>query len=330
MSDIKLFEIDTGTISELASSTVQIEASLQTLFEENLEALLGIRFVAHEYSTGPVHGGRIDTLGLDEDGSPVIIEYKRLLNENVINQGLYYLDWLMDHRGDFVVVVQSRLGVDTAKTIDWSGPRLLCIAGDFTRYDEYAVKQIPRNIELIRYRLFSDNLLMIEMVHSPRETPVRRSRSLTQLGNSDPTYENDATETVEVQAAEATNVDNDPYIAQQIAYRISQADPQLKALFDETYKTLQSIGDDVQVKQLKFYIAFKRIKNFACLEVYPQKEVVLVHLKVNPDSILLEPGFSRDVRSVGHFGTGDLQLSLRTIEDLRKAQPLFQRSYERS
>jgi hypothetical protein len=34
----------------------------------------------------------------DENGSPVIFEYKRSVNENVINQGLFYLNWLLDHR----------------------------------------------------------------------------------------------------------------------------------------------------------------------------------------------------------------------------------------
>ena len=80
------------------------------LFEKNLEALLGVRFLATEYSTGPVHGGRIDTLGIDEDGTPVIIEYKRSINENVINQGLFYLDWLMDHRKEFQWLVLETLG----------------------------------------------------------------------------------------------------------------------------------------------------------------------------------------------------------------------------
>jgi RecB family endonuclease NucS len=65
---------------------------LQLFMESHLEEFLGTRFLATEYSTGRTHGGRVDTLGLDENGSPVIIEYKRSLNENVINQGLYYLE----------------------------------------------------------------------------------------------------------------------------------------------------------------------------------------------------------------------------------------------
>ncbi len=110
---------------------------------------------------------------MDENGCPIIIEYKRAINENVISQGLYYLDWLMDHRKEFEWLVLERLGTDAAKSVDWSTPRLLCVAGDFTRYDENAVKQINRNIELLRYRRFGDNLLMIELVHAPK---VRQSR----------------------------------------------------------------------------------------------------------------------------------------------------------
>ena len=84
------------------------------------------------------------------------------------------------------------------------------------------------------------------------------------------------------------------------------------------------------MKELKYYIAFKRLKNFVCLEVYPQARVVTAYLKINPKSIDLEEGFSRDVTDVGHFGTGDLQLSIRSMDDFSKAQPLFRKSYENS
>jgi hypothetical protein len=134
--------------------------------------------LATEYVTGKTHGGRIDTLGLDDNNCPVIIEYKRALNENVISQGLYYLDWLMDHQGEFTLQVMKKLGPDSSEAIDRSGPRLLCIAGDLTRYDEYAVPQIPRNIELLRYRRYGGDLLLLEMVRSSSTTTSPR-RSYT-------------------------------------------------------------------------------------------------------------------------------------------------------
>lgn len=92
MGDIKLFAINNNHVKELDGQSVAIEKSLQNTMEQNLEAFLGIRFLETEYSTGKKHAGRIDTLGLDENSSPVIIEYKRSVNENVINQGLFYLD----------------------------------------------------------------------------------------------------------------------------------------------------------------------------------------------------------------------------------------------
>ena len=74
MSDLKLFRITDGVAAELPSSSVALEKSLQVVVEKNMEPLFGVRFLASEYSTGPKHGGRIDSLGLDENSSPVIFE----------------------------------------------------------------------------------------------------------------------------------------------------------------------------------------------------------------------------------------------------------------
>lgn len=312
MSDIKLFRLGSSGITELDSTSIQVEKSLQKIFEANLETLLGIRFLASEYSTGPVHGGRIDTLGLDEDNCPIIIEYKRAINDNVINQGLFYLDWLFDHRKDFQWFVLEKLGSKVANDIDWSAPRLICIAGDFTRYDEHAVKQIARNIELIRYHRFEDELLMLELVHAPKVAKVAP---------------------VSIPQGEKTPIaasSGDPYLSQRIDYRLSQADQKLRDVFDAARQFLIGLGDDVQEKQLKNYIAFKRIKNFVCLEIYPQTKVVMAYLKADPLTVKLEDGFSRDVTEIGHFGTGNLELTIRSMDDFVRAQPLFQRSYDGS
>ena len=172
MSDLKLFRLSSDGVSELQGATLPLERSLQTLFERNLDRLLGIRFLASEHRTT---NGRIDTLGMDENFCPVIIEYKRASNENVTNQGLFYLDWLMDHRRDFEWLVLERYGKEEAAKVEWSAPRLICIAGDFTRYDEHAVKQISRNIELIRYRRFGDDLLLLDLVTTTTGTEPSRT-----------------------------------------------------------------------------------------------------------------------------------------------------------
>lgn len=302
MGDMKLFRLVGNGVEELSGYTVTVEKSLQTLMERNLEALLGIRFLASEYSTGKKHRGRIDTLGIDENYSPVIIEYKRSTNENVINQGLYYLDWLMDHQADFMVLVMNRLGHEIAQSVDWSAPRLLCVAGGFTKYDEHAVQQINRNIELYTYKRYGDDLLLLDLVNATTAH-----------------FETEDGELLEAKTPSSSKTVSD-YLA--------QASEELTDRFEALRAFMIALGDDVQMNTLKHYFAFKRIKNFACVEIHPQTKCISVYVKVNPDTIELEPSFTRDVRQIGHYGTGDLEITIANDDQLERSKALIHRSYE--
>lgn len=307
MSDIKLFRTDTASVTELRGSAVTLEKSLQTLIERNMDAFLGVRFLASEFPT--TNGGRMDSLGIDENGSPVIIEYKRASNENIINQGLFYLDWLMDHRRDFEWLVLERYGTEQAKAVDWGTPRLICIAGDFTKFDAHAVNQMNRNIELVRYRRFGEELLLFELLTSTSERPVREIQA-----NGDTQGEPTATRPKSRQKT--------------VTQYLADADQGLLDLYEAIKAHLLALGDDVQIKTLDNYVAFRRLKNFACVEVKPQIRHIKVFVKVDPDTVQLEPGFTRDVRNIGHFGTGDLELIITDAATLDKAKPLMDRSYD--
>ena len=302
MGDIKLFQVRNDGVKELEVHSFAVEKSVQTMLERNLDVFLGVKFLASEYSTGNKHGGRIDTLGIDENGCPVIIEYKRAINENVINQGLYYLDWLMDHKAEFQLLTQKILGAEEAEKIEWSSPRLLCIAGDFTKYDVHAVKQINRNIELIRHRRYGSDFLLLDLVNVVTAAPLSN-------GNVDKKI-----------ISKYKTVDE--YLA--------SANAQLKDLYEAVEAFLFALGEDIQKKTLKDYFAFQRIKNFACVEVHPQKGKLLIYTKADFDTIKIDPGFMRDVRKIGHFGTGDLELTIRNFEELEKAKPILLKSYEMS
>jgi predicted transport protein len=97
--------------------------------------------------------------------------------------------------------------------------------------------------------------------------------------------------------------------------------------FEALRAYMMALGDDVQETTLRFYIAFKRIKNFACVEFRPTTGKILMFVKVDPSTVQLEPGFTRDVSNLGHFGTGDLEITLSKAEDLEKAKPLIELSY---
>ncbi|TYR66583.1 hypothetical protein FY004_00225 [Streptomyces parvus] len=240
-----------------------------------------------------MHGGRIDSLGLDENGSPVIVEYKRATDAGVINQGLFYLTWLMDHRAEFEYLVRERLGVTAASQVLSNGPRLICIAGDFTRYDVHAVRKHRRLIDLVRYRLFGSDLLGPKSVVSVSAgmQVARRARR---------------------QAAPraAANVVGAPMV-------------ELARAVDET---LLGLWDGVNRVERKQYRAYQRLRNFACL-CPPQRSKLLVYLKVDPTEVDPVPGFTRDVSGLGHHGTGDLEVQLRTPRAVERAQDLFRARY---
>jgi predicted transport protein len=54
---------------------------------------------------------------------------------------------------------------------------------------------------------------------------------------------------------------------------------------------------------------------------------VTAYLRLDPDTIEIRPGFTRDVRNIGHYGTGDLEVTMKTMDDFERAQSLLQDAY---
>lgn len=296
MTDIKLFSLN-GGVQECQSSKVVLEKELQTLIEQNMETFFGVRFLKSEYV---VTNGRMDSIGIDENNSPVIFEYKRSQNENVINQGLFYLDWLLDHKADFKLLVVEKLGMEAADRIDWSVPCVICVAHDFTKYDVHAVNQMQRNIKLVSYRKYDNDLLLFEHLNTPTVKSIAESSG----GSASDTKVN----------AQKSHIE-----------KLAAASEDMKHLYHSICSFIESLGDDIVSNQLKLYLAYKKIQNMVCIEIY-NKQIILF-LKLNPETVSLETGFTRDMRGVGHYGTGDLQITIRNADDFEKAKPLIERAY---
>lgn len=292
MVGLKLFNT-AGGLSEVVPRLAAVEADVQDLVEAHMETMLGVTFLASEFIIDCVDGGRIDSLGLDENGAPVVVEYKRGTDAGVINQGLYYMSWLTNHKDAFRNLVRDRLGVTAASQILWSAPRLICVAGDFTRYDAHAVREHRRSIDLVRYRYFGSDHFGLETVasvtgHSAEAKRVRR------------------------RAAGAPPVGKQGSAMAELAQAVDEA--------------LVGLGDGVTRVQRKQYCAYRRLRNFASV-CPPQQTKILVYLKADPKEVDLVPGFTRDVTGLGHHGTGDLELQLRTERDLERAGDLLRLSY---
>ncbi|MFE0762868.1 DUF5655 domain-containing protein [Streptomyces smyrnaeus] len=306
MSDLKVFRVREGRATEIPGAPVAVERELQSLVESNLEAMLGIRFLATEYPTGQ-HGGRVDSLGLDDNCTPVIIEYKRSRDRNVTNQALSYLYWLQGHRHEFENLVRTKLGTEAAASVDWSNPRLVCVAGEFSHHDKRAVKMIGHRIDLLTYRVF-DDVLALQMVAS---VPGRASRSCS-------------TAPVPTRASVAGRSPGTKSV-QQYLDEAPQSLRDLYADLDEALLGYEGVRKEAQLH----YIAYRRIKNLVTVRVQPRKRELVVNLLLDPDSIELEEGFTRDLRGKGCLGVRNgVEVRLGSRDDLDRAADLLRRSVE--
>lgn len=304
------FQIEKNKLSTIEEGNFDSEKKLQTLIESNLETVFGCRFVATEFPTG-AHGGRIDTLALSEDCNPVIIEYKKVESSELINQSLFYLHWLQDHRGDFEIAARKKLGAKIE--IDWSDARVICIAPNYRKYDLHAVQAMGANIEIWRYRLYKNSTLHIECVYR---------RSMQTASEPNGSGKNPIMVAAGKKAAQTRATGS--YTFHQ---HVEGKPERIVALAKLIQNFILLLGDAVEESPKKFYVAYKVGRNFACMEI--QKRQVLLYLTLSLADLKEQwPANARDVTDVGHFGTGNLELTIEKEAQLQESLHLVQMAYQ--
>jgi len=209
------------------------EKELQNLVEDNLEIIFNSTLIKSEFYTGSVHSGRIDTLAISEDNNLVIIEYKVVASSQLLNQCLYYLAWLKDHKGDFQVAAENACGKKIK--VDWSSIRVICIAPGYKKYDLHAVKVmgVPE-IELWQYKYFENCLFELEEIHGNSMSREMRTNS----------------------------VDD----------HLTKVNKTLIELFYYLQEKIVNLDSSIEEAPKKNYIAYKLSQNFACIEIHKIKQ----------------------------------------------------------
>lgn len=265
------FVVSRDSARQLTPAPFANEKELQNFFERNMDELLGVKFVASEFSTGTKYAGRIDSLGLDEVGNPVIVEYKWDRSESVINQGLFYFDWLMDHRGDFAVAVAANKELGPSAKIVWTGPRLIIVAANYTKYDSYAVNQLSTNIELLRYRRYSDGFLVVENVLDPLATTAK----------------------LKVVQPAVSKVSEEPQYG--LEYHLAKASPELKHVFMELREQILSLQGVEERANQKGQITYRTTKSFAAFDF--KKSLIGMQFKGGPKAPQVQGIIVKDIRT---------------------------------
>lgn len=295
-----IFKNTSGRLQKLSTQTLDKEKSLQSLLESNLQEVLDLRFLATEYVT--TRGGRIDTLAVDNTGAPVIIEYKRNRNDNVINQALSYLQWLRTQKqGFFEKLMIDKLGADMAAKIglDWGNPRVICIAESYSRFDIDTVEVVPLRIELLRFRYYEDGVFSLEPVTVTPEV---------------------ATVAPAIRPAPAAEVSNQETTVETL---LAKASPAIQELFNQMRERVLAIDEAITEKATSLYVAYRRSNNFA--EVHVGRNQLKVHLR--PIDYTDPRGLVEQVPE-GYNWTMDRRIYLKEAADLDYVIAIIEQSYQ--
>ena len=305
-----LFVIDNKKLLLQKPTNFNLEKDIQKLIEENLETVFNCRFIASEFSTGNEHAGRIDTLGLSEDNNPVILEYKKVESSELVNQSLYYLSWIKDHKGDFQIAVNKALGKNVE--VDWADVRVICIAPGYKKFDLHAVHMMGANIELWQYKFYENGTFYLEEIFK-RSSVLTNTAAIEQGKN--PIMVEAGKKAAQARANNTYSMDD----------HTSSLDKKLASLFTDLRDYMMGIDQSIEEVPKKFYIAYKVSQNFLCAEF--RKNKMILFLKIDPKTITV-PINGRDVSEIGHYGTGNLELTITNEKELEESKALIIKSYE--
>lgn len=293
-----IFKVTAGKLKKLNSLALDKEKNLQQLVETNLMEVLELHFLASEYVT--TLGGRIDTLAVDTNGAPVIIEYKRNKNDNVINQALSYLKWLKTQKpGFFEKLMTDKLGNVIAEKIqlDWHNPWVICIAESFSKFDIDTVEVVPLRIELMRYRSYEGEIFTLEPV-TLTEPPLPQATQSPGLKASD---------------------GNTPSVKE----LRSKASDSIGDLFDELRERILTLDESVNEKPNTLYVAYRVSKNFA--DVHIGKTQIKIHLRPIE---YIDPQKRVEKVPDSYNWTMDRRVYLKSADELDYVVGLIEQSYK--
>ena len=266
------------------------EQELHDFFEANLEVLLGVRLLQHKYNTQG--SGIPDTLAIDESNTPVVIEYKFVIDPGVLVQGLSYRGWLKDNKKHIELLAKDIIGAD--EKINWSNPRIILVAPGFDSRTKLAAKD-SEDVELYKYTLYDQGFLYLETEYSSNPSKMK-----------EPLLKKDEDEIYNLN------------------YHLKDSNKEIKDIFYSLQEKMKLLPDVNEIVNQKVGITYRTTKSFTRFEFGKSYIDVLVR-----ESKYNDPkGLVKDITSFKWGYQGKIKVtSLKEVDDVFA---LVKQSYEQT
>lgn len=257
-----LFKINGNKLTQLSEvrfeSYFDKEKKLQNFTEANLQQLFGLEFVATEFN---LENFWLDSLAFDSTtNSFVIIEYKKVENFSLMDQGQTYLNLVLDHKADvllkYINVTKKTLDL---KDIDWSQTRVIFIGPKFSTYQKRALSpNLP--FELWEVALYDGGLIEYDEIIPAGG--IKKIEKKTQVlsgsaGKEIKTYT--------------------------IEDHLKNASEKTQDLFQKLREQILLLDPEIKEKPVSWYIGYQlKGYNIASIQIYTQESLMINLAVENP------------------------------------------------
>lgn len=294
-----LYNNTSTKLNQVKEKPFKLEKEIQNIFENNLNSIMGLQLVKSEFT---IKNKRIDSLAFDKQSKAfIIIEYKRDKNYSVVDQGLTYLNLMLQNKAVFILTYNETLQ-DTlhSKDVDWSQSRVAFVSPSFTENQISASDFKDFGIELWEVKQFENNTISINSIKKSNGAPSIKPL----LENSEKLKE--VKENIKVYTEE------DHYN--------SGSDATIE-LYEKFKTSIFNLADNIEILPQKFYIAFKKGSNISDIEIQKKSLKIFINAKIGT---LDDPkGLAKDVSNIGHRGNGDYQIQIENDKDLEYIMSLI-------
>lgn len=291
---------NTGSrLVQIKEKPFKLEREIQSIFESNLQNIMGLLVVKSEFT---IKNKRIDTLAYDKQTNAfIIIEYKRDKNYSVVDQGLTYLNLMLQNKAEFILTYNETLkDILHSKDVDWSQSRVAFVSPSFTNNQISASDFKDFGIELWEIKQFENNTISINTIKKSSGAPSIKPL----LENSDNLKE--VKENIKVYTEEDHFSNGSDYIIE---------------LYEKFKSSILNLTDGIEILPQKYYIAFKKGSNISDIEIQKKSLKIFINAKIGT---LDDPkGLVKDVSNIGHRGNGDYQIQIENDKDLEYIMSLI-------
>ncbi len=278
------------------------EKELQNFTEYNLQELFGLEFIATEFN---IESFWLDSLAFDTAiNSFVIIEYKKVENFSLMDQGQTYLNLVLDHKADVLLEYITKTGktIDK-KNVDWGQTRVMFIGPKFSTYQKRALSpNLP--FELWEVGIYEGGLIEYDQIN-----PIGGDKKLEKKSSSSLT----GTAAKEI-------------VTYTVEDHLKKSSKNIQDLFQELREQIFGLDSKIQEKPVGNYIGYKvSWYNFVAIHFFKEKLRITVRKEVINDK---EKRFTKIPASYAWGKTPLWWVEISNPKDLNYVFPIVKESYD--